>query len=244
MGATAAGSRTLGRGLEVLQAVGESAEGVTVADVCQATGLDRAVVHRLLGTLDAMEMVARDPDTRRYRLGVRMVEMGGRAAAQIPVRRIAKPALRMLQDGTRETACLTVPLGRDSVVVDRLGPTEIAGRTLLPLGARTPLWRSAHGRALLAFASEEQRGGLSSAVPQLDAELATLRERGFATGEDELHHGVGEVAAPLLGDDGTAVASLVVLAPTDRVPNPAGLGARVRSIAREVSRRLGNGNGD
>lgn len=239
MGATATGSRTLGRGLEVLQAIAENPEGVTVADVCQSTGLDRAVVHRLLGTLDEMQMVARDPDTRRYRLGVRMVEMGGRAAAQMPVRRVAKPALRMLHDGTRETACLTVPLGRDSVVVDRLGPPDVAGRTLLPLGARTPLWRSAHGRALLAFASEEQRNGLASSAPQLEAQLAALREQGFATGEDELHQGVGEVAAPLLDADGTAVASMVVLAPTDRVPNPAGLGARVRTIAREVSRRLG-----
>ena len=74
------GSRTLARGLTLLTALGEHQEGATVSGLAEATGLDRAVLYRLLDTLAAEGFVTRDPDTRRYRLGLSMLELGVRAA--------------------------------------------------------------------------------------------------------------------------------------------------------------------
>ena len=83
------GSRTLSRGLVLLKALGHDAEGATVSGLADVTGLDRAVLYRLLDTLSEEGFVTRDPDTRRYRLGLSMLELGVRAAQGLEVRRLA-----------------------------------------------------------------------------------------------------------------------------------------------------------
>jgi DNA-binding IclR family transcriptional regulator len=73
------GSRTLSRGLSVLRALGERDDGATVAQLAAGTGLDRAVLYRLLETLAAEGFVERDAGTRRYALGAALAELGDRA---------------------------------------------------------------------------------------------------------------------------------------------------------------------
>lgn len=235
-----AGSRTLTRGLAVLSAIGDRREGATVAEVCHATGLDRAVVYRLLEALRAAGYVERDGDTRRFRLSVALIELGGRASHQLEVRRAAFGALRMLQEGTREGTCLAVRHHQDVVIVDRVEAAGRGGRPTLPVGSRVPLWRLAHGRAVLAFLPDAELDGMPLGS-STRAELAELRRRGFGFADGDLEPGVNEVAAPLIDRRGMAVASLGIVAPAGRLPNPASLGARVRLVAGEVSRRLGWG---
>lgn len=77
-----AGSRTLARGLAVMQAVGQEQAGVTVAHLSQITGLDRAVLYRLLATLEDQDFVVRDAQTKRFRLSTALIELGDVAAQQ------------------------------------------------------------------------------------------------------------------------------------------------------------------
>nr|MDQ3343062.1 helix-turn-helix domain-containing protein [Actinomycetota bacterium] len=85
--AISSGSRTLSRGLAVLQCLGSSGDGATVAQLSASTGLDRAVLYRLLETLGQQGFAVRDPETRRYALGVALVELGARASRNLEVRR-------------------------------------------------------------------------------------------------------------------------------------------------------------
>lgn len=241
----ASGARTLGRGFDVLRAVGARADGATVAEVCSDTGLDRAVVHRLLTTLAERGVVTRDGGSRRFRLGVALIELGGQATRQLDIRRAAQASLRMLTDGTRESTCLAVRHGADAVVVDCLEAGGGWGRAPLPLGTRVPLRRLAHGRVMLAFDAE---GGAPGPVAgsraafgdgEVDDGVAVVRQRGFGLGWDDIEPGLVEVAAPIRDAAGAAVAALGVIAPASRLADPARLGARVRTVAQEVSRRLG-----
>lgn len=227
----AAGSRTLDRGVHVLRAVGARPQGATVAEVAADTGLDRAVVHRLLSTLGDAGFVTRDDTTRRFRLGVALIELGGRAAGQLALCQAGQPALRLLTDGTRESSCLAVRDGLDAVVIDHCEAGGGSTRPLLSVGTRWPLHRLALGRAILAF---------SAGVDDLgDEDRSVVRRRGFELGADDVRRGLVEVAAPIRGAHGEAVGALGVIAPATRLAEPARLGPRVRSVAREVSRRLG-----
>jgi DNA-binding IclR family transcriptional regulator len=96
------GSRTLARGLSVLSALGSASDGATVAELSEATSLDRAVLYRLLETLGDTGFVVRDPETRKYHLGVALVELGSRASRGLEVRRLALPGMRLLMEQTRE----------------------------------------------------------------------------------------------------------------------------------------------
>jgi DNA-binding IclR family transcriptional regulator len=66
----------------VVRAVGQEQAGATVAHLSQITGLDRAVLYRLLATLEDQDFVVRDAQTRRFRLGTALVELGQVAALQ------------------------------------------------------------------------------------------------------------------------------------------------------------------
>lgn len=228
-GSRASGSRTLARGLILLRALGRRTDGETVSGLADITGLDRAVLYRLLDTLTQEGFVTRDPDTRRYRLGLSVLELGVRAAQGLEVRRLAGPPLRALADDTSETACLAVRDRDDMVVVEVIEPDERFVQVNYRVGFRHPLGVAAHGKALLAFLPEGAR----------IAELQPVRQRGVAYTRDELEPGASGVAAPVFDHTGRAVAAVGVVAPTARLPEPDAVALRVLRSAREISERLG-----
>jgi DNA-binding IclR family transcriptional regulator len=237
--AQGSGSRTLSRGLAVLQTLGSSVDGATVAELSSATGLDRAVLYRLLDTLTEAGFVVRDAETRRFHLGVALVELGARASRSLEVRRIALPGMRLLMEQIREAVCLAVRDRGDVVVVDRVEPPGLFVRVGYHVGFRHPLAVGAHGRALLAFLDPDDRGPVAERHPPLQAELEACAARGFAISADELERGAAGVAAPILDRLGRPIASVGIVAPSPRMPDPSSLGPRVRALAMDVSRRLG-----
>lgn len=242
-GPRSAGSRTLARGLAVLQSLGTTTDGATVAELAGATSLDRAVLYRLLETLTEAGFVVRDPETRRFHLGVALVELGARASRGLEVRRLAMPGMRALMDQVREAVCLAVRDRQDVVVVDRIEPPGLFVRVGYHVGFRHPLAVGAHGRALLAFLDPSDRSLIAERHPALATELEVSRARGFAVSADELERGAAGVASPILDRAGRPIASVGILAPSPRLPDPATLGPQVRSLALEISRRLGFSGG-
>lgn len=239
-GSANGGSRTLARGLSVLQAIAGAPDGATVAELSQATELDRAVLYRLLETLADSGFVVRDAETRRFHLGVALVELGARASRGLEVRRIALPGMRALMEQAREAVCLAVRDRGDVVVVDRIEPPGLFVRVGYHVGFRHALGVGAHGRAMLAFLTPDDRERYLGDQPRLVRELEACRARGFAVSSDELERGAVGVAAPILDRGGRAIASVGVVAPSPRLTDPAVLGPRVRTLALEISRRLGH----
>lgn len=234
------GSRTLSRGLSVLQRLAEAPEGATVAQLATGTGLDRAVLYRLLQTLVDEGFVVRDADTRKFHLGATTIELGIRATRALRVRRLALPGMRALMEQAREAVCMAIRDRGDAVVVDRVEPRGLSVRVGYHVGNRHSLRDAAHGHALLAFLDDEERQTAGELPPSLLAELDTVRSRGFATSSDQFERGAGGVAAPVLGPTGRPIASIGVVAPSLRLRDPAVLGPRVRALTLEISRRLGS----
>jgi DNA-binding IclR family transcriptional regulator len=223
------GSRTLSRGLVLLKALGQDADGSTVSGLAESTGLDRAVLYRLLDTLTEEGFVTRDPESRRYRLGLSVLELGVRAAQGLEVRRLAGPALRSLTDDTNETACLVVRDRDAVVVVEVIEPDGRFVQVNYRVGFRHPLGMAAHGKALLAFLPDGEKLN----------ELRPIRQRGVAYTRDEIEPGASAVAAPVFDHTGRAVAAVGIVAPTARLPEPENVALRVLRSAREISERLG-----
>lgn len=227
------GSRTLSRGLAVLRTLGQSGDGVTVAQISAATGLDRAVLYRLLDTLAEEGFVVRDEQTRLFQLGVALVELGAKAGRGLEVTRLAVGGMNQLMELSREAVCLAVRDRDDLVVVERVEPPGLFVRVGYAVGFRHRIDLGAHGQALLAFTPQEEAPNLEPAVQE------GIRRRGYAVSTDELEHGASGVAAPIVDQHGQAVASIGVVAPTPRLPDPSVLGPRIAQVAAEISRRLG-----
>lgn len=209
-------SQTLDRGLRVLELLAETPDGLTVTEVAAALGVSRTVVYRLVVTLEQHGMLRRSQDGR-CRLGLAVLSFARQV--QPLIRDAALPALRRLADGVGATAHLTVADGGDGLTVAVVEPTRSDVHVAYRLGARTPLDRSAAGRALLA--------ARTAGVRALDPP--------WVVSSGELQQGAFGVAAPVLGVSGVeASVGVVALVELD----DADVGPRVARAAAEVARAL------
>jgi DNA-binding IclR family transcriptional regulator len=116
---TAEGTASLDKALDVLDAIGESAQGLSQAQLAERLGLPRTTMYRMLGTLVARGLVRRDPERRVYCLGFRCFEYARQAYAMPDLVSAASPELRTLRDLTGETSYLAVLDGNEVLSLER-----------------------------------------------------------------------------------------------------------------------------
>lgn len=230
--------------------VDEPTLGVT--EIATRVGLHKSTVSRLLATLEREDVVERDPQTRRYRLGLGLISVAGPLLAELDERRVAYPVLLELTEQTGETSALMVWNGDQAVCVEQIAsPRQIKHTT--PLGTRYGTALSASVQIFLAEQPPERvRALLLSGVVELpdpteasiDLYLESLRQ----VAEDGVALNYGKtsveeigVAAAVRDHRGQLVAAVMVAAPRYRVtPEQAELLASAAvAAAREVSQRLG-----
>lgn len=223
-----------------------------VTDIAARIGLHKSSVSRMLATLEAEDLVERDSETRRYRLGLGVIGIAGPLLAELDVRRVAYPALRDLTERTGETSALLVWSGHEAVSVEQVpSPHLVKHTTALGTRYRTALsasvqvflgavpaarMRTLVGDGTVAYAHTDDAG-----LDALAARLAEAAERGYAAnfGETSLEE-VG-VSAPVHDHRGDVVAAVLISAPRFRVSPEQleALGAACAQAAAEIMRRLG-----
>jgi DNA-binding IclR family transcriptional regulator len=229
-------SKTVSQSLRLLRALGDG--GASVAELSRRLDLHRTVTQRLLSTLREHGFVHRGAGGD-YQLGMALVELAARV--DNPIRRVAQQPMLALFEQVSETVALTVREGDDAVSADQLVVPGRLVRAEYPPGFRHPLGRAAAGRAILAFAEPATVARFRDATPDGSAladSLAEVRSRGFAFTANELSQGAAGLAAPVLDGSGYAVASVGIVAPTDRFPPIERVAGLVVATAAEISRSL------
>ena len=216
--------RTVDRALRVLEIFAGPKRDWSYADLTRASGIHKTILYRLLATLEARAFVERDPRTRVYRVGPRLRQLASWDDEIQLLLRTAAPESRLLVDRHGETVWLAVQKGYDVVGVDQVeGPHVL--RAALPPGARNPLYRTAPGKAILAFLSTEDQErvmddarqrepGLAARVAR---ELATIRRTGYAESDSEMYTGVAGMSAPIFDWRGSVMASIGLVGPSTRL---------------------------
>lgn len=245
--------RSVSNALAVLEAFTPDRPELGVTELATRLGLGKSTVHRLLVTLAQRGYVRKDPESDRYRLGLKALEVGALVAAQLTIREAVAPFLRRLLDATRETIHLGVLDGGDVVYIDKL-ESQQALQMYSRVGRRAPAHCTALGKALLAFQPDDAlarllRRRLPAHTPRtltdparLREELGRVRQAGVAVDDEEFEVGLKCVAAPLRDHTGRVVASLGLAGPAVRLPSRrvAALADLVRATAGEASAALGH----
>jgi IclR family acetate operon transcriptional repressor len=174
-----------------------------------------------------MGMVDQTEDGR-YVIGLRLFEIGSRAAARAGLSDVAAPHLRALSEKWGETAHLGIRDGIEFVYVEKF-ESRASIRMSSQVGARNPLYCTGMGKALLAYSTTEvfesvcaaglaPRTTLTKSDPTaLATEIDRIRERGFSIDDEELEVGLRCVAAPVIGNDGGAIAAISLSGPSTRL---------------------------
>jgi DNA-binding IclR family transcriptional regulator len=175
------GTASLDKALDVLDAVGGAASGLSQVDLGQRLGLPRTTLYRLLGTLVARGLLRRDPQRRVYCLGSRCFEYARAAYAMPDLMAAASSELRALRDMSGETTYLAALDGHEVVSLDRCdGPHAL--RSHSAVGQRKPLHCTSQGKAILSALPPERRDALvrEIALPALTPRTVTDRRRFLA----------------------------------------------------------------
>lgn len=222
-----------------------------VSRVSRELDLSKAVVHRILQSLTRRNLIAYDPAIREYRLGPAAAALGSRALRDSDLRTAALPFLSELRDRLHETVTISAKVHGGRVYLDQVvGTHEIT--MSVELGRRFPLHAGSSGKCMLAHSPTdeldrvlaEELTALTPATPTspiaLRAELARIRERGYATSAGERQGDAGSIAVPVF-DPGGLIGSISVCGPRFRVTDEfvAATAPELIETADRITARLG-----
>ncbi|MGQ0571459.1 MAG: IclR family transcriptional regulator [Armatimonadota bacterium] len=241
------------RAVLVLQALSADDGARRLTDLSRQLGFSKSTLSELLGTLEHYGFVERDGDSRAYRLGHALLELGNAALRRLDLRQVARPSLVHLRDALGETATLHVPSGEGAIIVDR-AESEHQLKVVAPLGHRLPPLAGSVAKVFLAGRPADELTALlnhqrlpaftpnSIATPaRYRKELARVRQHGYAVDDEEYLPGVRAVSAPILDARGRTVATITVVGFRARLTQERmrEAEAAVRRAADLISRRLG-----
>jgi IclR family transcriptional regulator, KDG regulon repressor len=226
------GTLSLGRGLRLLLAIAEAevrGDGAGVIRLAEIVGIEKSRASRMLGQLNALGLIERDPASREFHLGSRMLALAARAGEPRLLDE-ARPLLRRLVADYGESAFLHV-LTADAALTLRAEPSPAALHVVLAPGQLLPLWRAA-GRALLLDHDHETLvalaerlgldatgGGTPPSAAELIERVEQARESDVVSSDGELDEEIVEVAAPVRVG-GRIVAAVSVCGPAFRFREP------------------------
>lgn len=219
------------KALDILEALGQEAQGLSLADVASRVGFPKSSVFRYLVTLENRGYVERTRDDSRYRLGTRIFELSSAVIAQYNVRELAMPHLRELRLKHGETTNLGV-LSQGYVVYLEIVESMHSARMAARVGSRDYAHSTALGKAMLAHLPEEEAKEIVEAVglpsrttatitswPALREELTRVRAQGYAVdnGENEGEPLARCVGVPIFNRHSLPVAALSISALGERI---------------------------
>jgi IclR family acetate operon transcriptional repressor len=238
--------QSIRRAFAVLDALDDGPLGVT--EVAERAELPKSTAARLLATLVGEGAVEQVPGDTAYRLGPRLVALGGGYSLVRSVAAVGRSVLQELAAASGEAAGLGVSDGDQIHYIDQVDtPNPVVVRDWT--GLRAPLHAVSSGQVLLAFrgqASIERyltQGALERFTPKTLVEPEAIRERlrdvrrrGYAWAIEEFDAGISSVAAPIADDSGEVIAAVHLHGPSYRFPVPGTEGEMAQLVVTGAAR--------
>ncbi len=241
------------RGLQVLSLFNRDTNALSLTEIKDAAGLNKTTAFRIISTLESVGYLERDPETKKYRPGLKVLQLGFTAIASLGFRQVARPYLRQLSLDVNETVSLSVLDGMDVVYVDRVRKQQIVG-VVLGIGSRIPAHCGSMGKVMWSHLPPDE---LTRRLDQtlapctlhsitdraaFEEELAQVRQQGYALNNEELEIGLRAVAAPIWDHTNHVVAAINVTGSVRTISRQRmveELAPKVRETAVQISQALG-----
>ncbi len=221
--------QSVDRALQILALFSHRCPTLGVTEISQAVGLSKGTVHGLIRTLLRQGFLQQDVPSRKYRLGLKIYELGIILAGTLEINQKAAGPLTQLAKSAQLTGRVAIWDG-DSVIITFDVHPRI--RAVLPFrfGPRVHAYCSAMGKSILAFLDEAQVHSYLERTPLVAftattvtekdkflEELAETRRRGYALDREEAVPGIGCIGAPVFQRDGQVAGAISISGSTSRV---------------------------
>lgn len=215
--------------------------------------LIKLTAHRFLASMKHVGFVDQNPENQKYKLSLKVFEIGNKIVEDLNLREVAKPIMQELGDKTGETINLGIIDNYDVVYIEKV----LSKNTLRqdsPIGGRDRIHSTAMGKAIVAFKPLEyveeyiETKGLTKVtkntitdVEKLYTELKSVRKKGYATDTEETVIGLSCVAAPIFNNENKVVASISISSPEQRLDKHIMTSYKetIRDAAMRISKQMG-----
>ncbi|WP_117191613.1 IclR family transcriptional regulator [Rhizobium terrae] len=238
--------------IRILKAFSGDEAEIGISELAKRLDLAKSTVHRLVATLAAEDLLDKNPETGRYRLGLGLFGLGSLVRHRMDLSTEARTFMIDLRRDTDETVLLAVPAGPEIMYI-RTQHSRQTVRMGAEIGMRVPYYCTAAGRAILAFQPESRIAAITAApmLPRTpktvtDPEklcrlLANVRRLGYALEDEESELGIRAVGAPIHDARSDVVGAIAIAGPVQRLSlkNLNALVEPLQHAARQISLRLG-----
>lgn len=214
-------SRSLSRALSILDLYDERKEEWGVSEISRELDLPKSTVHGLVTTLESNRYLEKT-ENFKYRLGIKVYELGMTYQANARLGSVAEPHVKSLADKYQQSVHIAIYAGRMAVFV--IGNKAGTSHVIFPrVGASIAAYCTGVGKVLLAWQSmahieeylqfeklQPYTKNTISNPQQFREELQRIRECGYAVDREETVMGIGCIAAPIFGSSNQVIAALSV----------------------------------
>ncbi len=242
-------NQSLGKALQIFEVLARQAAPMRLQDLARELHMPDSTLLRFLNTMIDYGYVAREQETSRYRLTLKLAQLGSQVHSNYPYQKIIHPYLEEISRKLQESVSLCVEQNGSVVYIDTVDGPDHMLRTLQRIGKVAPMHSTGVGKVLLQnYTSNElkeyiEEKGLPAFTEKtitsrkefLD-EIDVVRQRGFAYDNEECEVGVRCVAFPVKDFSGRNVAAISISAPVTRLD--ADIEKNVIAVLRDVSTRI------
>lgn len=217
--------KSLMKVMRVLECFSVNDRALSLSEICERTGFPRSTTHRLMASLKEVGFLDQDRERDKYRLGLKLFELGNIVLMNLDLHREARPIVESLKRMTGQMVHLAIFDGQSAVVIHRADPAPDHAPTSTSI-ENAPVHCTSVGKAILAWQPDAviQRvinTGLRAYTdatittgPALLEELERTRQRHYAIDDGEHQPGLRCVGAPIRGQNGQVIAGISVSGPS------------------------------
>lgn len=246
--------KTLTTSISILEVLVQRNSAASLSEISDQLGSYPSAVHRILDTLKYWGYVEQDPNTHKYQLGVKLIELGLAKLRRMNWLKETEPYLKELVEQCKETVHLGVLVEGEVLYLKKHESSHHAVRMTSQVGKKGLAHSTALGKVLLAYLKEDKRKEILKNKElrsltdhtitdkvKLEEELHKVRKRGFSVDRGENEEYVHCIGAPIRNYQGEVIAAISISGPAYRLEDKIekGLDKTIINTTKEISRKLG-----
>lgn len=221
--------QSVDRALTILELLSGHNDGLGITEISNKIDLHKSTVHRLLGTLIYKGFVLQDLESNKYKVSLKLYELGAKKVDDAQISKASKPYTKALMESLNEIVHLVIRDNNEIVYIDKVEADNTI-RMASTIGKRSPFYCTSVGKAMLAFMPDEEVIKIweNSKIEKLTEktivdfdefkqELKKVKEDGYAVDEEENETGVRCIGAPVFNRNGEIEGAISISGPANRV---------------------------
>lgn len=240
------------RALGIIECFSMNAE-LGISEIADRMQLSKSTIYGLVNTLAIKGYLEQNPQTKKYRLGIKLFEFGALVQRRMDLRNEARPFCRELAEKYESTIHLATHDKGEVIYIEKIDvPNSMISYS--QVGKRAAMHCTGVGKSILAYVGQEYLKKFIFSKPfskmtektittskELVDELEQIKSRGYAIDDEEVEIGLRCVAAPIFNYKGYPIAAISVSAPYRKMTDEKleGIAKDVKYYAQKISERMG-----